>query len=112
MAILPTARRRIKMNKPITITADHSHLHIIVISAFRYALGRMSYVPSMVCEFITDQWSVLPNNTKQILIRELETEIKRNDEDSQDDRFISLLGNPCDVNQWKDFLEFMKRNNT
>lgn len=98
------------MNKPITITTDHSHLHIIVISAFRYTLGRMSYVPSMFCEFVKEQWSVLPENTKQILIRELETEVKRNDEQKNDDNFISLLGHPYDVKQWKDFLEFMKVN--
>lgn len=97
------------MNK-ITIETETNIIHIMVISAFRYALGRMSYVPSMVCEFVKEQWPVLPDNTKQTLIRELETEVKRNDEQSQDDNFISLLGYPCHVKQWKDFLEFMKDN--
>jgi hypothetical protein len=90
--------------KKITIKTEHNYVHIITISAFRYALGRMSYVPSMFCEFFIQQWDILPDNTKKQIERELETALK----DHEDPDLMFCLGDECDVVTWQKLLDFIK----
>lgn len=96
------------MNKLINIEFEETDLHILIVSAFRYALGRQSYVPSMFGGFIRQQWDLIPSNTKNLLIRELEEAVKENDETYDASSFSNKLGLDCDIHTWKTLLQFMK----
>ncbi len=44
---------------------------IMVVSALRYALGRMTYVPGAVQDWIKTYWDSLDNNTKFVIVRDV-----------------------------------------
>jgi len=66
---------------------------IILICAFRYALGRMTYVVEMVVDFIIENWDSLYKSDKDLIVREIQHEKER-----------SNLGHDCDVKQWNRIL--------
>ena len=45
--------------------------HFLIICAFRYCLGRKTYVVSWICEIIEKEWSKLSKNDKQLIIKEI-----------------------------------------
>jgi hypothetical protein len=44
---------------------------IMVMSALRYALGRHTYVPGAVQDWISDNWDSLDSNTKTVIVRDV-----------------------------------------
>ena len=44
---------------------------IMVISALRYALGRMTYVPGAVQDWIKTHWDSLDSNTRFVIVRDV-----------------------------------------
>jgi len=44
---------------------------IMVVSALRYALGRYTYVPGAVQDWITDHWDNLDSNTRCVVVRDV-----------------------------------------
>jgi hypothetical protein len=44
---------------------------IMVMAALRYALGRHSYVPGSVQDWISDHWNNLDRNTKTVIVRDV-----------------------------------------
>lgn len=44
---------------------------IMVVSALRYALGRMTYVPGAVQDWIKTYWDSLDSNTKCVIVRDV-----------------------------------------
>lgn len=44
---------------------------IMVVAALRYALGRMTYVPGAVQDWIKTYWDSLDSNTKCVIIRDV-----------------------------------------
>jgi hypothetical protein len=44
---------------------------IMVMSALRYALGRHTYVPGAVQDWISDNWDSLNSNTKVVIVRDV-----------------------------------------
>lgn len=76
-------------------------LDLIMISAFRYALGRNSYMPSTVADFIKANIDVLRISHRQLIIYEIE-QAERGD-------YGYSLGNYDDVvKTWLDLKEFLK----
>lgn len=67
---------------------------IILISAFRYALGRMTYVPVVVVNRIKRDWPSLDVGTRQLIHREVRDALERHQ-----------LGMSCDAAAWKQLLE-------
>jgi len=51
---------------------------MIVTSAIRYAIGRMSYMPSVVCEFTLRYLPMLDNKTIFVMIRDITEVLERN----------------------------------
>lgn len=51
---------------------------MIVASAIRYAIGRMSYMPSVVCEFTLRYLPMLDNKTIFVMIRDITEVLERN----------------------------------
>ena len=78
----------------ITITDDEFQQFIIY--AERYAIGRMTYVPSEVNNIILKYLPFIANNTLGVLIRDIET------------FDVGLLGMDFDKKMWLELLEVLK----
>lgn len=53
------------------VLVDCQDLDLVIIAAFRYALGRYTYVPSSVADFIKSNISLVPPNDIDLMIREI-----------------------------------------
>ena len=76
---------------------------MILICAVRYALGRMSYMVSVVCDYVKDKRNELSQNCINIIIRDIEEELER---------YHNLgvtLGMECDEKYWIDLLHTLKQ---
>ena len=45
--------------------------HLILICAFRYALGRRTYVVDSIVKAIHNEWGALNENDKELMVREI-----------------------------------------
>ena len=79
-----------------------SHEEQILICAVRYALGRMSYIVGVVAEYVAVKQSGLSKECINIIIRDIEEELKRYHDAGQ------LLGMECDERTWKNLLKVLK----
>lgn len=77
--------------------------HLMVIAAFRYCLGRMTYIVSDCADWLVANWESFPPKVRAIIERELESEFKRDDEyrAGGPDRHYKPLGHDCDRKQWE-----------
>lgn len=76
------------MVKKIKVEND-TDLRIFMISAFRYVLGRMTYVVPTIANIIYQNRDILDYHTIVLIIEEIEGAEKRND-----------LGMKCDIDCW------------
>lgn len=79
----------------ITITDDEFQQFIIY--AERYAIGRMTYVPSEVNQIIRKYLPRISNNTLGVLIQDIELEADR-----------EMLGMNFDTKMWLALLDTLK----
>ena len=75
----------------------------VAIWAFRYCLGRMTYVTSDCQQWLTSNWATLSDHAKNIIKRDLEEAFVRDDESRRDCREHSwhALGHDCDRKSWE-----------
>lgn len=71
----------------------------ILLCALRYALWRHSYAPSLVAEYIEENWNKLERNTKFHIIRDLTEHINNVREEWQNDTLCSI-----DLTTWENLL--------
>lgn len=65
-------------------------ISMILVSAERYALGRMTYIVEWTCKIINKNMHLLSEKDKKVMIRDIETAISYGDEyDKQ--MWMSLL---------------------
>lgn len=69
----------------------------IIFCAFRYALGRRTYIVSTVANFIRDNLQYIQTRDIKLMIKEIE---EKNMTRSHRDMEYNELGDPCDVNVW------------
>lgn len=55
-----------------TDARDDAEIGAIVICAVRYAIGRESYMPGLVCDFIMRHPEILTESDRQVIIRDIE----------------------------------------
>ena len=67
---------------------------LVLIAAFRYALGRMTYMPFVVAGVIRGCWGDLSAHDRKLIKREIAEAIDRGN-----------TGMECDVNTWRGVLE-------
>jgi len=65
----------------------------MIMYAFRYALGRMTYAVSTVSDYLIQFWHRFKPHTREQIIKEIEEAIGRNQ-----------AGMECDVVRWKAVL--------
>lgn len=66
---------------------------IVLDCAFRYALGRMTYVTEAVSNIIIDCWDAIPDSRKEMYCKEIKEAIKND-----------TIGMECDKISWKRIL--------
>ena len=77
----------------------------ILICAVRYALGRMSYIVGVVCNYVYYKRNTLSKECINIIIRDIREELERYHKAGQ------LLGMDCDERTWMNLLEVLKKGN-
>lgn len=82
------------------LDAMSSHDHLMVIAAFRYCLGRMTYIVGDCASWLIKIWPFLSVQTQNIIKRDLEEAFTRDDEDREADRDFKALGHDCDRAEW------------
>ena len=75
--------------------------HLIIVAAFRYCLGRRTYVVGEYARLLVKIWSLLSGNTKNLIHLELEEEFKRDDKARADGLDYKPLGWDCDRAEWE-----------
>ena len=84
---------------------------LMALAAFRYCLGRQTYIVSDCAHWLIDQWASLPPNTRAVIERDLREEFKRDDEARADMAGADPttwrhkpLGADCDRASWQAVL--------
>ena len=79
----------------IIFKGNTEDISAMLVSAERYALGRMTYIVQWTCEIITKNLNILNKKDKQVIIRDIENAISYGDE--------------CDKICWLKLLEVLKK---
>lgn len=82
------------MHEPVLLKGPD--FSILVVCAFRYCLGRQTYMPGLFTGIIQDRLGALDTNTLKLMCREITAEEARD-----------YLGADCDVDTWCSFRAVM-----
>ena len=76
---------------------------LMFLAAFRYCLGRQTYMPDVCATWLIKHWAEFPAKERALVQRELEAAFARDDEErANGDSQISLtLGWDCDRKTWE-----------
>ena len=94
--------------KKLSPRADCGDRDFAAIGAFRYALGRMTYITGMTAEWLQQQWPVLDEHARKIIERDLDAEIVRDNEARASGLSHKPLGWDCDREAWVRLRDFIK----
>lgn len=78
----------------IEIGLTYKEFRTLIISAFRYALGRKTYIVSDTCDLIINHWEYLSKHEKKLICEEIEHAIEH-----------GMAGMSCDMACWEEVLE-------
>jgi hypothetical protein len=83
-----------------------THLDTIWFCAFRYTLGRVSYIVSDFEEAFLDNFPIVPDKTRKLILRELTYAFKKDDEEREANPNAGFytLGQWCDRMSWNNVL--------
>ena len=97
--------------KKKTDVRDDAEIGAIVICAVRYAIGRESYMPGLVQDFIMRHPEILTENDRQVIIRDIEEADEIRTYTTENGRTITYdrLGNTkIDRPGWLKLKEWLK----
>lgn len=72
---------------------------LMVMAAFRYSIGRQSYIVGSCIAFLKRYWPTFEENVRRVITRDLKEEIQR-DEDWAATGKSYVLGSDCDRRAW------------
>lgn len=75
--------------------------HLMVVAAFRYCLGRMTYISGACADWIIARWPDFPPEAQQLIRRELEEAFKCDSEERAMGEKYRTLGWDCDRREWE-----------
>lgn len=78
----------------IKFKGEAEDMSMILVSAERYALGRMTYIVQWTCEIIKNNLHLLTLKDKQVMIRDIEQ--------------AYFYGDECDKQEWMKLLKILK----
>ena len=76
----------------------------IILAGIRYAMGRRSYAPWLVCSWIKAHWEEFPEGLKFLICRDVTEEVDRAQ------RLGTPLGDDCDQKIWENLADFLNKN--
>lgn len=79
----------------IEFNGEVEDISMILVSAERYALGRMTYIVGWTCEIIRKNMHLLSEKDKKVMIRDIEQAYSYGDE--------------CDKQEWMLLLEKLRK---
>lgn len=88
--------------RPIPLTPVDEFL---VISAVRYARGRATYVVEETCEWVTEHWEQLSENTRAVIARDVELEVQWRREQGDELAYVARIDNPA----WEALLDTVEK---
>lgn len=107
--LTPTKKKR----KSITIKGDDvSDLGALMICAVRYAIGRESYMPSLVQGFIRRYPQAVTENVKSVILRDIEENDRITEHDLVDGKKMTIdhLGDTkIDRPGWIAFRDWLRK---
>lgn len=74
-------------------------IELIILGAFRYAMGRRSYIVSTTANFIMNNIDLIPKGFRKLMIDEITM--------GEHEEFDYRLGDDCDKQQWLELREFL-----
>ena len=74
---------------------------LMALAAFRYCLGRMTYIVSDCADWLVDRWPQFPPNVQALIRRDLEEAFAKDDEDRATGASFKALGWDCDRAEWE-----------
>lgn len=77
------------------------HDHLMVIAAFRYCLGRKTYIVGECAAWLIKTWPLLNEQTRTIIQRDLEEQFELDDRARAEQREYKPLGWDCDRKEWE-----------
>ena len=77
----------------------------LVISAVRYARGRATYIVEETCEWVIAHWEQLSDNTRAVIARDVELEVKLRREQGDELATIARIDNPA----WEALLDTVEK---
>ena len=83
------------------MTKNFGRDDLMAVAAFRYSLGRMTYIVSDCAHWLCEQWPNIAENARKVIQRDLEEAFKRDDEARADGQDYKPLGHDCDRAQWE-----------
>lgn len=87
------------IDETVELALTRTDFEILLISAFRYSLGRSSYVPSVIID-------IIENNTKQV--RESTLKLFINEIEERKRIGLNSLGMSVDIESWLGLQEKLK----
>ena len=63
----------------------------VIVSAVRYVLGRETYMPSVISDFVVKYMKVLDENTIEVIMRDIERFLDTCEQPVQENTWVSLL---------------------
>ena len=79
----------------------------MVTAAFRYCMGRSTYIVSDCVDWLMDVWPHLNQSTKALIKRELVEGFRADDEARSRGATFFPLGHDCDRDQWRKLKAFV-----
>lgn len=87
------------------IEISYRDADILFHSAFRYALGRMTYIVSDMAQLIWDNWAQIPKHSQSLIIKELTDAIATHEGQAAEGQEFKRLGMDMDYDVWKTLHE-------
>lgn len=84
-----------KQKKDNPFSSSH---HLITLAAYRYALGRESYIVGDIVDWIIEHWHEMDQKTLHIILDETEQALH-----------LGSCGSDCDVQEWERLLKFAEK---
>ena len=94
-------RRAIKPKPTLTEEQAWGFNALMATAAFRYCLGRQTYIVGACADWIVQNWERFPEGPRAIIRRDLEEEFKRDDQARAHGETYKPLGWDCDRRDWE-----------
>lgn len=85
---------------------------LMAVAAFRYCLGRSSYIVGDCADWLTDQWQNITPNMRHVIERDLREAIARDDQSRQDRTEHHALGMDMGRAVWLEVLVMIEAQRT